>query len=205
MIVILVGVSNSSGKHKLDNDEMIAYTSLNRAITHSSVDGTGTIIRTEFDNVGKMLKNIDTKNQWFSGAITYYGLYTKTSDGFITQVTDGNDVATFTMEYDIFYRHADIHVNKALICMKKNIFKVKQKDVFLIQVHIAQWMNSVIIFTCHLISYLLHDESISNLFSQLFLNTLKYPQSLCHTHNVQALLLCTFSAIPSTSMWSSLP
>jgi hypothetical protein len=33
------------------------------------------------------------------------------------------------MEYDIFYRHADIHVNKALICMKKNIFKVKQKDV----------------------------------------------------------------------------
>lgn len=84
-------------------------------------------------------------------------------------------------------------------------YKVKQKDVFLIQVHIAQWMNSVIIFTCHLISYLLHDESISNLFSQLFLNTLKYPQSLCHTHNVQALLLCTFSAIPSTSMWSSLP
>ncbi len=100
MIVILVGVSNSSGKHKLDNDEMIAYTSLNRAITHSSVDGTGTIIRTEFDNVGKMLKNIDTKNQWFSGAITYYGLYTKTSDGFITQVTDGNYVATFTMEYE---------------------------------------------------------------------------------------------------------
>lgn len=101
VIAILIGISNSSGKRKLDNDEMITFGSLAVAVTHSAVDGTGTISRIEFDNIGKMLKKINSKNQWFSGATTtYYGLDTKTSDGFIIQVTDGNYVATFTMEYE---------------------------------------------------------------------------------------------------------
>ena len=62
VIVILVSVSNSSGKHKLDNDEMITFGSLAVAVTHSAVDGTGAISRIEFDNIGKMLKKINSKN-----------------------------------------------------------------------------------------------------------------------------------------------
>lgn len=102
IIVLFFIFFNSKGGYKLSSEYSIAYAGLNRAISQSTVDGTGIIERQSFNKLGTLVKNYKSSSQWFGGSKSIYsGKITTTSDGVITQVTDGTYVATFTMKYEI--------------------------------------------------------------------------------------------------------
>lgn len=100
VIVFLCFIFSGSSGYKLNNEYSLAYSHLNLAITKSALDGTGTIEREYFNKLGTLVKKYKSSSQWFGGYNSiYYGKITNTSDGIITQVSDGTYVATFTIKY----------------------------------------------------------------------------------------------------------
>lgn len=101
--IIIVGIiiisSSSVPGYEMDvkNKEALAYTRLRQAIANSKVDGSGTLSSEDYSILGKMVKNADSSNQWFSqtGKFALYG-NTGDKDGYeITWLSDGTHCAVF--------------------------------------------------------------------------------------------------------------
>ena len=94
-------MSGSSSKYELTATEGVSWATLRTAISQSAVDGTGTLSTENFNTLGKLVKNANSSNQWFSGnKAIYYGKITDTSNQLITILSDGNYIAKFTVEIE---------------------------------------------------------------------------------------------------------
>lgn len=101
--IIIVGIiifsSNSKPGYELNvaNKEALALSELRLAIAKGRLNGSGFITTDEFSTLGKIVKNADSNNQWFSSnqGILYGDTY-DTSDQYVTVISDGTYVATFT-------------------------------------------------------------------------------------------------------------
>lgn len=111
--IIIVGIiiisSSSTPGYEMDikNKEALAYTRLRQAIANSKVDGSGTLSSEDYNILGKMVKNADSSNSWFSqtGKNAFYG-NTGDKDGYeITWLSDGTHCAIFYAknEDNIYY------------------------------------------------------------------------------------------------------
>lgn len=77
--------------------EALAYARLRQAIATSRLDGSGTLSNEDFNILGKMAKNADSSNQWFTqtGKFAMYG-NTADKDGYeVTWISDGTNCAIF--------------------------------------------------------------------------------------------------------------
>lgn len=101
--IIIIGIiiisSSSTPGYEMDvkNKEALAYTRLRQAIANSKVDGTGTLSSEDYNILGKMVKNADSSNGWFSqtGKFALYG-NTGDKDGYeVTWLSDGTHCAIF--------------------------------------------------------------------------------------------------------------
>lgn len=112
-LIVVIGIIiislNSKPGYEMDvkNKEALAYARLRQAIATSRVDGTGTLSSEDYNILGKMVKNADSGNQWFSqtGRVALYG-NTGDRDGYeVTWVSDGTYCAIFYVknEEHIYY------------------------------------------------------------------------------------------------------
>ena len=94
-------MSGSSSKYELTANEAVSLATLRTAVFQSAVDGTGTLTTEHFNTLGKLVKNANSTNQWFSGnKAIYYGKATDTSNQEITILSDGDYIAKFTVEIE---------------------------------------------------------------------------------------------------------
>lgn len=111
--IIIVGIiiisSNSKPGYEMDvkNKEALAYARLRQAVANSRLNGSGTLSSEDYNILGKMVKNADSSNSWFSqtGKNAFYG-NTGDKDGYeITWLSDGTHCAIFyaKKENDIYY------------------------------------------------------------------------------------------------------
>lgn len=101
IIISNIGEPNSKTKpgYELDvlNQEALALSELRLAISKSGLDGSGVITTDEFNTLGKLVKNANANNEWFSNYKGFlYGQTFDTSDKYVTTISDGTYVATFT-------------------------------------------------------------------------------------------------------------
>lgn len=112
-LIIVIGIIiislNSKPGYEMDvkNKEALAYARLRQAIATSRVDGTGTLSSEDYNILGKMVKNADSSNQWFSqtGRVALYG-NTGDREGYeVTWISDGTYCAIFYVknEDNIYY------------------------------------------------------------------------------------------------------
>lgn len=101
--IVIIGIiiisSNSKPGYELNvlNKEALALSELRLAIAKSQLDGSGILTNDEFNTLGKLVKNADSNNQWFgNNKGIFYGQTLDTSDKYITVISDGTYVATFT-------------------------------------------------------------------------------------------------------------
>lgn len=97
-IIIIVSMNSKAG-YEMDvkSGENVAYTRLRLAIANSNLDGSGTLSSEDYNKLGKMAKNADSSNQWFSqtGRVALYGGIAD-KDGYeCTWVSDGTHCAIF--------------------------------------------------------------------------------------------------------------
>lgn len=105
IIVLFIGMVMllGSSKYELDviSGETVAYTSLRYAIAQSNYDGSGEISQEKFNVLGNMVKKFNSSAEWFSNSsYRFSGKIVDTSEKQITVITDGEYVATFTIEND---------------------------------------------------------------------------------------------------------
>lgn len=63
--------------------------------------GYSTLSLSTFDGIGQYIQNLDSQNQWFGNSnMTFYGKMLDTSTQEVTQISDGNYIATFNMNKD---------------------------------------------------------------------------------------------------------
>ena len=108
-IGIIIISMNSKPGIEMKADEVVAYKSLRNAIEEAkSSQGMTSILSSEnFNILGKMAKNADSSNQWFSqtGKLVLYG-NTADSDGYeVSWLSDGTYCAIFyaKKENDKYY------------------------------------------------------------------------------------------------------
>lgn len=94
--ILLIIIALFCSNKKLNKSEVVSYLSLRVAITRSAAYGDGSIEKDRFD----YLKNIAKKaNQdWFSSSHGFRGTTSDTAKYQVTQITDGDYTATFTIE-----------------------------------------------------------------------------------------------------------
>lgn len=63
--------------------------------------GYSTLDKSDFDGMGQYVQSLDSQNQWFGDSYsTFYGKILDTSTQEVTQISDGNYIATFTLIKD---------------------------------------------------------------------------------------------------------
>lgn len=101
--IIIVGIiiisANSKPGFEMSTDELVAYQSLRSAIeeARASEGMTSTMLSENFDILGKMAKNADSSNGWFTetGRLALYGNIDD-QDGYeMTTLSDGKHCAIF--------------------------------------------------------------------------------------------------------------
>lgn len=101
-IVIISANSKPGYELSVSDKEAVAYTSLRYAISKSAVDGGGTITSEQFNTLGKIAKNADSSNQWFSSdSGVFYGKTADTSDYQVTWISNGTYCAIFYVKQDV--------------------------------------------------------------------------------------------------------
>ena len=99
IILCIIIFSNTKPGYELNiaNKECLALSELRLAIAKAHLNGSGFITTDEFNTLGKIVKNADSNNEWFSSnqGILYGDTY-DTSDQDVTVISDGIYVATFT-------------------------------------------------------------------------------------------------------------
>ena len=101
--IIIVGIviisSSSTPGYEMDvkNKEALAYARLRQAVANCKLNGSGTLSSEDYNILGKMVKNADSSNGWFSqtGKIALY-CNSGDKDGYeITWLSDGTHCAIF--------------------------------------------------------------------------------------------------------------
>ena len=101
IVIIILGIilisSNSNGyEMDISSGEALAYTRLRVAIANSRLNGSGILSSEDFNILGKMAKNADRSNQWFSGSSgVFYGNTADTSDYEVSWISNGQYCAIF--------------------------------------------------------------------------------------------------------------
>ncbi len=99
IIVGLIIISlNSKPGYEMNvlDKEAFAYAKLRQAIATSRLNGAGTLSSEDMNILGKMVKNADNSNQWFSSnSGAFYGNMADTSDYEVTWISNGIYCAIF--------------------------------------------------------------------------------------------------------------
>lgn len=103
LIIIVIGciLIFRKKEYKLDNSQLVAYTSLRLAIAKSAVDGTGEISTKYLDSLKSVAKNFNKNNNWFNDySENFYGITKDTSDYQIDKICNSNYCAQFVVKTD---------------------------------------------------------------------------------------------------------
>ena len=95
--ILLIIIALFCSNKKLNKSEVVSYLSLRVAVTRSAAYGDGSIERDRFEYLKYIAKKAN--QDWFSGSsYGFRGITADTAKYQVTQITDGDYTATFTIE-----------------------------------------------------------------------------------------------------------
>lgn len=103
-IIIISAITSKPGYElSVEKSEPVAYTNLRYSIAQAAASSGGaSTLKSEYiDTLGKLVKSVDSSNQWFSSnSGVFYGGTADTSDYQYTWISNGTYCATFCIKQE---------------------------------------------------------------------------------------------------------